>query len=166
MATLTAIGFTAIGGGIITAFTFAFFAVAVRSRSPNIAPRCTARSKNTIYNPKARRGRRSFFLFGRRDNSSSNKKLDDNDDDDDPNNVDDERTKEEIQYRGGPMFGWIPWTLSLSYDQLLQGVPGTGTRKDGMEGTNLRVNLDGIILLRFHGAFLCMYVWKKRYMVL
>jgi hypothetical protein len=49
------------------------------------------------------------------------------------------------------MFGWIPWTLSLSYDQLLTGVPGTGTRKDGMEGSLLKVNLDGIILLRFHG---------------
>jgi hypothetical protein len=49
------------------------------------------------------------------------------------------------------MFGWIPWTLSLSYDQLLNGVPGTGTRKGGMEGSLLKVNLDGIILLRFHG---------------
>jgi len=61
--------------------------------------------------------------------------------------------KEEVQYRGGPMFGWIPWSLSLSYDQLLNGIPGTGTRKDGMEGSMLKVNLDGIILLRFHGKF-------------
>jgi hypothetical protein len=61
------------------------------------------------------------------------------------------KEKKEVQYRGGPMFGWIPWTLSLSYDQLLNGVPGTGTRKGGMEGSLLKVNLDGIILLRFHG---------------
>ena len=66
-----------------------------------------------------------------------------------------ENLKEHVQYRGGPAFGWIPWTLSLSYDTLLQGVPGTGTRKGGMEGAMLKVNLDGIVLLRFHGAFSC-----------
>ena len=140
----------------MTAFTFAFFAVAVRSRSPNIAPRCTARAKDTIFNPKARKGKRSFYLFGsRRSLNSQDKKNDDDggggidyDGDDDGS-----RTKEEVQYRGGPMLGWIPWSLSLSYDQLLKGVPGTGTRKDGMEGSMLRVNLDGIILLRFHGEF-------------
>jgi hypothetical protein len=75
-------------------------------------------------------------------------------DDEDEASVDSEKeTREEVQYRGGPMFGWIPWTLSISYDQLLRGVPGTGTRKGGMEGSLLRVNLDGIILLRFHGEF-------------
>lgn len=151
MATLEAIGFTAAGGAVITAFSFAFFGVAVRSRSPNIAPRCTARSKNTIFNPKARRGKNSFYLL--RGKSSAEKK-----DEDDPEQrsslEDQEKTKEEVQYRGGPVFGWIPWTLSLSYDQLLHGVPGTGTRKDGMEGSALSVNLDGIILLRFHGEFL------------
>jgi hypothetical protein len=160
MATLTAIGFTAAGGGVITAFSFAFFAVAVRSRSCNVAPRCTARSKNTIFNPNGRRGKRSFFLLGNKRDS----KKDDGDGDNESNSPADEslnydeatmeETKEEVQYRGGPMFGWIPWTLSLSYDQLLQGVPGTGTRKDGMAGINLRVNMDGIILLRFHGECL------------
>ena len=156
MATLTAIGFTAAGGGVVTAFSFAFFAVAVRSRSNNVAPRCTARSKNTIFNPNGRRGKRSFFLLGNQRDS----KKDDGEGGDNESNIpgdeslNNEKTKEEVQYRGGPMFGWIPWTLSLSYDQLLQGVPGTGTRKDGMAGINLRVNMDGIVLLRFHGEYL------------
>lgn len=164
MTTLEAIGYTTAGCGSIAAFTFAFFAVAVRTRSCNIAPRCTARSKDTIYNPKAKRGKRSFFLFGRKDtdggSKSGVKKGERGKDgfvghnDDDGASVDSEKkTKEEVQYRGGPMFGWIPWTLSISYDQLLTGVPGTGTRKGGMEGSLLRVNLDGIILLRFHGEY-------------
>ncbi|GKY91495.1 hypothetical protein MPSEU_000121700 [Mayamaea pseudoterrestris] len=54
------------------------------------------------------------------------------------------------QYRGGPTFGWISWTMQLTYAQLLAGVPGTGTRQDGNSGSFLQVNLDGIILLRFH----------------
>jgi Calcium-dependent channel, 7TM region, putative phosphate/Late exocytosis, associated with Golgi transport len=45
--------------------------------------------------------------------------------------------------------GWIPWTLSLSYDTLLHGIPGTGTRQEGRAGSLLHVNLDGIVLLRF-----------------
>jgi Calcium-dependent channel, 7TM region, putative phosphate/Late exocytosis, associated with Golgi transport len=45
--------------------------------------------------------------------------------------------------------GWIPWTLSLSYDTLLHGIPGTGTRQEGRAGSLLNVNLDGIVLLRF-----------------
>jgi hypothetical protein len=156
MTTLQAIGFTAAGGGVVAAFTFAFFALSVRVRSYNIAPRCTARSKDTIYNPKAKRGRRSFFLFGRRDSSHHHPSKIKKDDDaaaivQAGDYESERRTREEVQYRGGPMFGWIPWTLSLSYDQLLTGVPGTGTRKDGMEGSLLKVNLDGIILLRFHG---------------
>lgn len=56
-----------------------------------------------------------------------------------------------VQYRGGnAIWGWIPWTLSLTYDTLLRGVPGTGTRDGGLAGPLLRCNLDGIVLLRFH----------------
>eukprot|EP00547_Thalassionema_nitzschioides_P003598 CAMPEP_0194208912 /NCGR_PEP_ID=MMETSP0156-20130528/7215_1 /TAXON_ID=33649 /ORGANISM="Thalassionema nitzschioides, Strain L26-B" /LENGTH=1137 /DNA_ID=CAMNT_0038935977 /DNA_START=263 /DNA_END=3676 /DNA_ORIENTATION=- len=33
---------------------------------------------------------------------------------------------------------------------MLKGVPGTGTRKGGLEGIMLKVNLDGIVLLRFY----------------
>ena len=49
-----------------------------------------------------------------------------------------------------PMLGWIPWTLSLSYDDLMSGIKGTGTRQNGMSGSLLKCNLDGIVLLRFH----------------
>lgn len=47
--------------------------------------------------------------------------------------------------------GWIPWTLNLSYDRMLRGIPGTGTRDGGMSGQLLAVNLDAIILFKFHG---------------
>lgn len=53
------------------------------------------------------------------------------------------------QNRGNPMLGWIPWVMGLSYDTLLRGVPGTGTRNGGLSGDMLKVNLDGIVLLRF-----------------
>ena len=53
--------------------------------------------------------------------------------------------------------GWIPWTLHLSYDRMLRGIPGTGTRNGGMSGQLLAVNLDAIILFKFHGekSFIC-----------
>ena len=54
------------------------------------------------------------------------------------------------QNRGGPTFGWIRWVLSMTYDTMLKGVPGTGTRHGGLSGALLKVNLDGIILLRYH----------------
>ena len=78
-----------------------------------------------------------------------------------------------VQYRGNPMTGWIPWTLSLTYDTLLRGVPGTGTRKGGLAGKLLQVNLDGIVLLRFHAlglrvagmaTFLCLVILLPTYM--
>ena len=94
--------------------SFGFFGVVVRTRSPYIAPRCTARPRDVIYNP-----------------SPSSK----------------------AQKPGSPMFGWIPWCNELSYDQLLRGVPGTGTRQGGLQGALLKVNLDGIVLLRFHGTW-------------
>lgn len=175
MTTLQAIGFTAAGGAAVCGITFIFFGVAVRARSNNVAPRATARSRDVIYNPKARRGKGSFLCF-RKGKSSSNSN---NDEQSHPKKNDDsvrsnvplsdveiglgvaergssseEKTREEVQYRGGPVFGWIPWTLSFSYDQLLKGIPGTGTRKNGMEGSMLKVNLDGIILLRFHAICL------------
>ncbi len=162
MATLQAIGFTAAGGAAVCGLTFIFFGVAVRSRSDNVAPRATARSRDVIYNPKARRGKGSSICFRKSRNEDKNhpKKNEDSIRSNVPiadveigsgDRASDERTREEVQFRGGPVFGWIPWTLSFSYDQLLKGIPGTGTRKNGMEGSMLKVNLDGIILLRFHG---------------
>ena len=59
-----------------------------------------------------------------------------------------------IQYRGNPFTGWIPWVLALSYDTMLRGVPGTGTRRKGMDGSLLRVNIDAIVLFRFHAICL------------
>ena len=111
MATLESIAFTLAGGTCITALSLACFAVAVRARHPYIAPRCTARPKNVIYNP---------------------------------------NPQHSCHDRGSPMLGWIGWTLGLTYDTMLRGVPGTGTREDGMSGMLLRVKLDGIVLLRFH----------------
>ena len=55
------------------------------------------------------------------------------------------------QDRGNPFLGWIPWTLRLSYDRMLRGIPGTGTRNGGMGGKLLGVNLDAIVLFRYHG---------------
>ena len=41
--------------------------------------------------------------------------------------------------------------MNLSYDRMLRGIPGTGTRDGGMSGQLLAVNLDAIILFKFHG---------------
>lgn len=114
MTTLQAISYTFAVGCGTTAISLGLFGLAVRSRSPYIAPRCTARPKNTIYNPAALQG---------------------------------------PQARGSPMMGWISWCNSLSYDTLLKGVPGTGTRNGGLSGMPLKVNMDGIVLLRFQGEF-------------
>ena len=101
-------------GLIVFLATMLAFGAAVRRRHIAIAPRCTARPLNTIYNPKAKKG--------------------------------------DCQDRGGSTWGWIPWTMSLSFDTMLFGIPGTGTRKGGLEGALLKVNLDSIILIKFHGA--------------
>ena len=61
------------------------------------------------------------------------------------------------QDRGNPFLGWIPWTLHLSYDRMLRGIPGTGTRNKGMDGQLLGVNLDAIVLFRYNGTF---YLYK------
>lgn len=66
------------------------------------------------------------------------------------------RPKVRSQDRGNPIFGWIPWVMSLTYATMLSGVPGTGTREKGLSGLMLKVNLDGIVLMRFH--HLCLRV--------
>ena len=64
-------------------------------------------------------------------------------------------------------FALMHWSYSLTYKELLGGIPGTGTRKNGEEGPLLKVNLDGLVWLKFHTllfkigllvAFLCMFV--------
>ena len=143
MTTLQAIGFTCVGGTAVFVTTFAFFGVAVRYRSHNIAPRCTARHPDVIYNPHARRPRATSQNNKKSDVESNTGQFQERN----------SMTREEAQYRGGAALGWIPWVLSLSYDTLLRGIPGTGTRKGGMEGSLLKVNVDAIVLFRFHGAF-------------
>mmetsp|Transcript_30734 Transcript_30734/g.35323 ORF Transcript_30734/g.35323 Transcript_30734/m.35323 type:complete len:207 (-) Transcript_30734:23-643(-) len=168
MTTLNAIGFTTAGSAVVAVFAFSFFSVAVRLRDPKVAPRCSARSPDTIFNPKARRKPRrkgSFCFWNRRGGDGRNKKADEDkrdpegaggDGNDNDEEVEDDYIAKYVQHRGGPMFGWIPWVMSLSYEQLLKGVPGTGTRKNGMEGSMLKVNLDGIVMLRFHAICLRM----------
>ena len=46
-------------------------------------------------------------------------------------------------------FALMHWSYNLTYKELLRGIPGTGTRKNGEEGPLLKVNLDGVIWLRF-----------------
>ena len=62
---------------------------------------------------------------------------------------------------------WIYWSLQQSYPDLLEGIPGTGTRNGGWSGPLLKTNLDGIIMLKFHSmltkvallaTFLCLLV--------
>ena len=55
-----------------------------------------------------------------------------------------------IQNRGNPLWGWIFWIVQLSYPTLIEGVPGTGTRNDGVDAHLLKLNLDAIVMLRFH----------------
>lgn len=47
-------------------------------------------------------------------------------------------------------FRWISWSIKLSYPDLMAGIPGTGTRSKGFAGPPLKVNLDGIIMLKYH----------------
>lgn len=51
---------------------------------------------------------------------------------------------------------WISWALDLSYRGMLEGIDGTGTRKNGWSGTKLNCNLDGIVAVKFNA--LCLRV--------
>jgi hypothetical protein len=64
-------------------------------------------------------------------------------------------------------YSWIPWSMKLTYPDLMDGIPGTGTRKDGWSGPMLKCNLDGIVMLKFHtmmlkisilASVLCMFI--------
>jgi hypothetical protein len=57
---------------------------------------------------------------------------------------------------GAFAYRWIPWALSLSYQDMLDGIKGTGTRQNGHTGKLLKCNLDGIVLVRYHA--LCLRV--------
>jgi hypothetical protein len=50
------------------------------------------------------------------------------------------------QRRGEPLLlGWAWWVLGLSYDQLLKGVEGTGTREGGLKVSALRVFISAML---------------------
>jgi hypothetical protein len=51
---------------------------------------------------------------------------------------------------GNYWISWVPWALNLSYQEMLDGIPGTGTRQNGHEGPLLKINMDGVILVKFH----------------
>jgi hypothetical protein len=46
-------------------------------------------------------------------------------------------------------FSWITWAVRLKYIDMLVGIPGTGTRKNGWSGPPLKANLDAVIAMRF-----------------
>ena len=172
--TLEAIGLTLVGGICIWILTVLAFGIAVMYKSNNIAPRCTARHGNTIY-----RSRKDIILDNKRRNSMRSTVVDDNGDvegygtSQDPNNMQNNNMEtsdstatnsnnnnyyKHIQDRGNPFLGWIPWTLHLSYDRMIRGVPGTGTRDEGMSGQLLGVNLDAIVLFRYNGTYCYCFV--------
>jgi hypothetical protein len=51
---------------------------------------------------------------------------------------------------GNYWISWVPWALNLSYQEMLDGIPGTGTRRNGHDGPLLKINMDGVILVKFH----------------
>jgi Late exocytosis, associated with Golgi transport len=133
MTTLESIGFTCALG--VTAFTASSiaFGCAIRRRSVFVSPRCIARPPSVIYNP-AQPAQQPAAVGGSFDHA-----LEQHDDAD--------RGYCNAMF---PAFGWIPWVLSIPYDTMLKGVPGTGTRDNGRSGVLLKLNLDAIVLLRFH----------------
>jgi len=117
MASLIAIGFTAVAGTCGFVVSMISFGFAMSKQSTCIAARCIARPKTVIYNP---------------------------------------NPADACQNRGNIFWGWVPWVMKLTYATMLSGVPGTGTRDGGLSGLMLKVNLDGIVLIRFH--HLCLRV--------
>lgn len=125
-------------GCIILAITLFLFAIAIRCRSTHIAPRTEARPRNVIYNVDA--NKKTNVSNSTNSNNCSN---------------DNDYEQQQVQNRGNPFcLGWIGWIMKLSYHTMLQGVPGTGTRNNGLDGSMLRVNLDNIVILRFHSLCL------------
>ena len=173
--TLEAIGLTLVGGICIWILTVLAFGIAVMYKSNNIAPRCTARHGNTIY-----RSRKDIILDNKRrmkcsnnggdgdvegytsqdpsNNMSNSQNNNMETSDSTATNYNNNNYYKHIQDRGNPFLGWIPWTLHLSYDRMIRGVPGTGTRDEGMSGQLLGVNLDAIVLFRYNGTYCYCFV--------
>jgi len=45
---------------------------------------------------------------------------------------------------------WMFWSWKQTYPNLMAGIPGTGTRQGGWAGPLLKVDLDGIIMIKYH----------------
>ena len=154
--TLQAIGLTLGGGLCISVLTVLAFGVAVMFHNSIIATRCTRRHPNTIWRSKRDIDREKKKSQGGKTNSGIGANGDGgggvvrkaSDAAVSPAVTGDER---HVQDRGNPFVGWIPWTLRMSYDRMLNGIPGTGTRDGGMGGKLLEVNLDAVVLFRYHG---------------
>ena len=57
------------------------------------------------------------------------------------------------KYRSNPLvypIALVLWSYQLNYKHLIDGIPGTGTRKNGWQGPLLKTNVDGVVLLKFH----------------
>lgn len=154
--TLQAIGLTLGGGLCISTLAVLAFGVAVMLHNTIIATRCTRRHPNTIWRSRREieRERKKSGVDGaaagvgavgangvgglarRASDAAVSPPAGDG---------------RHVQDRGNPFVGWIPWTLRLSYDRMLNGIPGTGTRDGGMGGKLLDVNLDAVVLFRYHG---------------
>jgi hypothetical protein len=61
---------------------------------------------------------------------------------------------------------WLAWAIRQKYIDLLAGIPGTGTRLQGWSGPNLKANLDGIVMLRYHVLMLKVSIVASIYCML
>ena len=134
--TLESILFTFVGAFFVAILSILLFGITVQRRfALSAAPRCIARHPNTIYKSKRNRQNRKAKRSVATVASAS-------------------AVEDDSQVRGNPFTGWINFVMNLSYDEMLMGVRGTGTRDEGYSGSLLKLNLDGIVLLRFHSLCL------------
>ena len=148
--TLQAIGLTLGGGLCISTLAVLAFGVAVMFHNTIIATRCTRRHPNTFWRSRRdidreRRGKAKGAGVSGADGVGLKHR--ESDAAVSPPGGDERH----VQDRGNPFVGWIPWTLRMSYNRMLNGIPGTGTRDGGMGGKLLDVNLDAVVLFRYHG---------------
>ena len=152
MATLEQIGFTLLTGSCVLIVSLTLFGIAVRHQNTVIAPRAEARPRHVIFRPStaaATTAAAAAVVRHHTNHPNNNTNTNNQTTIITPTTSSQSRIQEWFRLAYDSTFGWISWTLELSYDTMLHGVPGTGTRQDGMTGSLLTVNLDGIVLLRF-----------------
>ena len=128
--TFTALAYTSGVCGIFGITALVAFSLAVRFEYNHLlAPRTSSRPKQVLQNVL---------------NRSSN------------NNNSNNKSKRNNAILKSLPYGlsWIPWTMGLSYREMLEGIPMTGTRRRGYQGNLLKCNLDGIIVIKFHALLL------------